>query len=108
MALGREDLHRSKGRGAARLVGRGIVLTIYLSGVLYAADLTAEAAPSAPRAANEVTVQGSGLDAESPAATLALAASGLAIIGAIRVIRALMRRERAPVRSVTRRVSTLT
>jgi hypothetical protein len=104
-------MHRSRRRAAARLAGWVIVLTLYASGLLFAADL-ANGAPSDDSAvqastalAQEMTVP----ESESPVMTLVLAAASIAAVGVARAVGTARRRERRVVmRPTSTRVSSPT
>jgi hypothetical protein len=98
-------MHRSKRRTIARLVGWGVALGMYASGLVFAADLISAGDASARAEAPPVTVS---QPAESPLMTLALAVAAAGGVGAWRLVRVARRPRPAPIRPVGRRITTPT
>jgi len=88
---------RSRRRSIARLIGWGAALVLYTAGLLYSGELTSGATsgatsqPAAIEPQTAVTVAAA-QDTESPIFTIALAATALVVVAAVRATRFARRR----------------
>jgi hypothetical protein len=83
---------RSRRRSAARVIGWGVALVLYAAGLLFSVELTSGVTAQPvldPQAA--VTVAAA-QESESPIATIALAATALVVVAAVRATRSARRR----------------